>query len=101
MSRPEQDELRDFPDIHSASSAAAERHEIICGCSHSHQRRRGAPCRTPGCNLGPALDLDVESVNSLLFVSQGVVFATIAPHPGAAGICGENYAHIRPIIGPG
>jgi hypothetical protein len=28
MSRPEQDELRDFPDIHSASSAAAKRHEV-------------------------------------------------------------------------
>src|SRR5262249_34507039 len=22
---------------------------------HSHRRRRNAPCRTPGCNLGPAL----------------------------------------------
>src|SRR5437764_15407020 len=50
---------RDFPDIHSASSATAERHERVCGCSHSHQRRRTAPCRTPGCNLSPALDLDV------------------------------------------
>jgi len=49
---------RDFPDIHSASSAVAERHETLCGCSHSHQRRRSAPCRTPGCNLSPALDLD-------------------------------------------
>ena len=40
----------------------AERHERICGCSHSHQRRRIAPCRTPGCNLSPALDLDVDPV---------------------------------------
>src|ERR1043165_747103 len=40
----------------------AERHERICGCSHSHQRRRNAPCRTPGCNLSPALDLDVDPV---------------------------------------
>src|SRR5262249_14413993 len=38
----------------------AEPHERVCGCSHSHQRRRTAPCRTPGCNLSPALDLDVE-----------------------------------------
>jgi hypothetical protein len=52
--------LRDFPDIHSASAAAAARHESVCGCPHSHQRRRSAPCRTPGCNLSPALDLDVE-----------------------------------------
>lgn len=51
---------RDFPDIHSASSAAAQRHECVCGCSHSHRRRRNAPCRTSGCNLSPALDLDVE-----------------------------------------
>jgi hypothetical protein len=28
--------LRDFPDIHSASSATAERHERVCGCSQSH-----------------------------------------------------------------
>ena len=77
MSRPEQDELQDFPDIHSASSACAERHEIICGCSHSHRRRRNAPCRTPGCNLGPALDLDVESVNSLLFVFQRCAFGQL------------------------
>ena len=27
--------LRDFPDIHSASSAKAERHERVCGRSHS------------------------------------------------------------------
>jgi len=51
---------RDFPDIHSASSAAAERHERVCGCSHSHQRRRNAPCRASGCNLSPALDLDMK-----------------------------------------
>src|SRR5262249_11134667 len=52
--------LRDFPDIHSASSAAAERHEKVCGCFHSHRRRRDAPWRTPGCNLSPTLDLDVD-----------------------------------------
>jgi len=52
--------LRDYPDIHSASAARAARHERVCGCPHSHQRRRTAPCRTPGCNLSPALDLDVE-----------------------------------------
>jgi hypothetical protein len=40
--------LRDFPDIHSASAAQAARHERVCGCSHSHQRRRSAPCRYPG-----------------------------------------------------
>ncbi len=50
---------RDYPDIHSALSAKAERHERVCGCCHSHQRRRNAPCRTPGCNLSPALDLDI------------------------------------------
>jgi len=53
---------RDFPDIHSASPAAAGRHETFCGCSHSHQRRRTAPCRTSGCNLSPALDLDSEAL---------------------------------------
>ena len=55
--------LRDFPDIHSASPAAAGRHETFCGCSHSHQRRRTAPCRTSGCNLSPALDLDSEALH--------------------------------------
>ena len=58
--------VRDFPDIHSASPAAAERHERVCGCSHSHRRRHNAPCRTSGCNLSPALDLDVEPVEPLL-----------------------------------
>src|SRR5262244_822858 len=60
LSRPKARRARDYPDIHSASSALAERHETVCGCSHSHQRRRTAPCRTPGCNLSPALDLDVK-----------------------------------------
>jgi hypothetical protein len=40
--------VRDCPDIHSASSAEAERHERVCGRPHSHQRRRSAPCRYPG-----------------------------------------------------
>jgi hypothetical protein len=44
---------------HSFGIRGAERHERLCGCSHSHQRRRHAPCRTSGCNLSPALDLDV------------------------------------------
>jgi hypothetical protein len=69
---------RDYPDIHSASSAKAERHERVCGCSHSHQRRRNAPCRTPGCNLSPALDLDVNPLNHL--------FAYVIINPGEAAI---------------
>jgi hypothetical protein len=52
---------RDFPNLHSASPASAERQEIVCGCSPSHRRRRTAPCRTPGCNLSPAPDLDKTS----------------------------------------
>jgi hypothetical protein len=40
----------------------SERHERVCGCSHSHQRRRDAPARTSGCNLDPALDLDLDSL---------------------------------------
>src|SRR5215475_13803231 len=54
--------LRDFPDIHSASSAKAERHERVCGRSHSTPRRRIAPRRTSGCDLSPALDLDLDSL---------------------------------------
>ena len=54
---------RDYPDIHSASPAIAERHERECGCSHLHQRRCVAPWRTPGCNLSPALDLDVSPLS--------------------------------------
>src|SRR5262249_37403418 len=41
-------------------SAQAERHEKVCDRSHSHQRRRIAPCPSPGCDLSPALDLDGE-----------------------------------------
>src|SRR6516165_6261383 len=52
--------LRDIPDIHSASSAMAEHHERVCGRSHSTPRRRIAPRRTSGCDLGPALDLDLD-----------------------------------------
>jgi hypothetical protein len=33
---------------------------------HSHRRRRHAPCRTPGCNLSPALGLDVDPVGPRL-----------------------------------
>ena len=50
---------RDFPNIHSASPAKAGRHETFCGRPHSHRRRRAAPCRSSGYNLGPALDLDL------------------------------------------
>src|SRR5262249_55586201 len=53
--------VRDFPNIHPASPASAGRHETVSGRSHSRQRRRSAPCRTPGCDLSPALDLDQSS----------------------------------------
>src|SRR5215469_10009701 len=52
--------LRDFPDIHSASSATAEHHERVCARSHSIPGRRIAPRRTSGCNLSLPPDLDVE-----------------------------------------
>src|SRR5262249_19886603 len=54
--------LRDFPDIPSASSATAECPESVCGRSHSIPRRRDAPRRTSGCDLGPALDLDLDDL---------------------------------------
>jgi hypothetical protein len=54
--------LRDFSDIHSASTATAEHHERVCGRSNSIPRRRNAPLRTSGCDLGPALDLDLDSL---------------------------------------
>src|SRR5262249_455125 len=74
---------RDFPDIHSASSAFAERHEKVCGCSHSHQRRRTAPCRTPGCNLSPALDLDVEPPGTWIASPPDQHLVVVAgPSPG-------------------
>src|SRR5262249_24441464 len=57
---------RDFPAIHSASPTDVGRQERVCGCSHSHRRRRTAPGRTPGCNLRPALDLDEELLEPLL-----------------------------------
>jgi hypothetical protein len=52
--------LRNFPDIHSASSTMAERQETLCGRSPSIPRRRNAPRRTSGCDLSPALDLDLS-----------------------------------------
>ena len=61
---------RDFPNIHSASSAKAERHERIWGRPHSHRRRRIAPCRTSGCDLSPALNFDVGSLLAVLIVSD-------------------------------
>ena len=63
--------LRDFPDIHSASSAMAERHERVCGRSHSIPRRRDAPRRTSGCDLGPATDLDLDSLLPVVPVLPG------------------------------
>jgi hypothetical protein len=41
---------RDFPDIHPASSAKAERHARGFGRSHSLPRRCNAPRRTSGCD---------------------------------------------------
>jgi hypothetical protein len=51
-------QLPDSPDIYSASSATAERHDRVCGRSHSITRRRIALRRTSGCDLTPATDLD-------------------------------------------
>src|SRR5215471_9725570 len=63
--------LRDFPDIHSASSAWAERHARVCGRSHSIPRRRDAPRRTSGCDLSPATDLDLDSLLPVVPVCPG------------------------------
>src|SRR5262245_33483082 len=63
--------LRDFPDIHSASSAWAERHARVCGRSHSIPRRRHAPRRTSGCDLGPATDLDLDDLLPAVPVRPG------------------------------
>jgi hypothetical protein len=62
---------RDFPNIHSASSAMAERHETVCGRSHSIPRRRDAPRRTSRCDLSPALDLDLDSLLPVVPVRFG------------------------------
>jgi hypothetical protein len=63
--------LRDFPDIYSASSAMAEHQETLCGRSHSIPRRRDAPRRTSGCDLSPALDLDLDSLLPVVPVCPG------------------------------
>src|SRR5262249_1622210 len=69
--------LRDFPNIHSASSAMAEHHESVCGRSHSTPRRRNAPRRTSGCDLGPATDRDLDSLlPSCLCASDRAPMAT-------------------------
>jgi hypothetical protein len=62
---------RDFPDIHSASSATAECHERVCGRSHSIPRRRDAPRRTSGCDLSPATDLDLDDLLLAVTVRPG------------------------------
>src|SRR5262249_49575853 len=77
--------LRDYPDIHSASAAQAARHERVCGCPHSHQRRRTAPCRTPGCNLSPALDLDVNPPSTRRNARRGPPPATEKLASGGPG----------------
>jgi hypothetical protein len=74
---------RDFPDIHSASPAEAGRHEAVYGCSHSHQRRRNAPCRTPGCHLSPALGPNMVPLGPLLARSTN----RGGPAPGLLGQC--------------
>jgi hypothetical protein len=35
---------------------------MVFGRSHSTPRRRDAPRRTSGCDLGPATDLDLDSL---------------------------------------
>ena len=60
----------------------------VCGCSHSHLRRRSAPCRTPGYNLSPALDLDVDHAFQAAVVPTDVrqgVKGTRAKLPAHAG----------------
>jgi hypothetical protein len=102
---------RDYPNIHSASSALAERHETLCGRSHSHRRRRTAPCRASGCDLSPALDLDVPLPTSSLSLGRsppkpkGAACATSVPprHQdlGRAGRRGpESCQPIAPGRGP-
>ena len=77
--------LRDFPDIHSASAAQAARHERVCGCPHSHRRRRTAPCRTPVCNLSPALDPDVKPSSDRRTAHRGTPPATEKMASGGPG----------------
>src|SRR5947208_3663649 len=56
---------------------AATTRPPTCVGSHSHQRRRNAPWRTPGCNLSPALDLDVK----LLEPDLPVIALLVPPAP--------------------
>jgi hypothetical protein len=72
--------LRDFPDIHSPSSALATRHESVCGRSHSTPRRRIAPRRTSGCDLIP------EAVGQRLEDSRNLVVR----RPCALGAVGRH-----------
>jgi hypothetical protein len=57
--------LRDFPDIHSASSAKGERHERVRGRSHSIPRRRDA------------LVVDVETDVEHGCLLKSMVFGTV------------------------
>jgi hypothetical protein len=57
--------LRYFPDIHSASSVRAERHESVCGSSRTTPRRRNATRRTSGCDPSPATDPDMDGIAPL------------------------------------
>ncbi len=65
LSRPEQDDHGTTQTSNRHHPQKAERHERVCSCSHSHHRRRNAPCRTSGCNLSPAVDLDVKPINHI------------------------------------
>src|SRR5260370_663557 len=85
---------RDIPATHRASDAEAEREKTVLGCSHSHQRRRNAPCRTPGCNLSPALDLDVDPVEPLLAGRPG----EDCPRKQRRWLAGVQGAAMSPLV---
>jgi hypothetical protein len=74
---------RDFPDIHSASSATAERHERVCGRFHSIPRRRNAPCRTPGYDLSPA---QLVPVSRAFRMAAALRFDVLSPSAGSTAM---------------
>jgi hypothetical protein len=53
---------------------------------HSRQRRRVAPCLTSGCNLSPALDLDVNLQPLGTYLAKTGVFSQNGPRLSIARI---------------
>src|SRR5262249_20609805 len=72
---------RDFPNTHSASFAAAERHETVCGCSYSRRDSFDLIGEASGQPAQAQLaDLDVRPTRLCLLTTLPGHILILAPH---------------------